>query len=671
MDMASFFRSMVSLPGKVTNEFINPDSVMRSHLRGAGSTVVAAAVDAKETAFDSTIVARRELGDATVAVGSLVARLATSVSGALRDGEFTTEGGFVGAIAGTPGRVSASEAAAAASAAAAEEDEKSLVSAENEDEDENSLALGRVVCLPRFLRPAHGAVILFVGGGPIGLWTALQLKLLRPLWRIVVAERYTQYLRSHVLRISAQSFDRIVPHPEARAFVTRLLGGRAAVSVRTTELERALRTLAEGVGVEIVIGEAVRALPLGAPGGGAYLAIPSRPPPPLPLSALSSPPGVQAALAAAGGADVRRTICGIGHHSEKLEQILTSASVIVACDGARSLCRRLLFGSAGGTGLREMQSLAHMVHVRYEAAGTTSRLSTLAATAVFSAMGFVGEEHVGRQRGNPAVTPCTLTLVVNEDALGFLRGGGSGGGTYSLAVAPWAPRLRDAVRLWLNAKSDLVNETRIVGSETVTAVHLSVYRAEAFVTYASRIAATRKSTIAATDTIACSASPASPVVPAELDGAPSTALSVNASEQMQVFVPPTDCAFALVGDAAFGVPYYRSLNNGLICGSELAIALSEHGSASGNSWRCGDSSPPLESYARAVDRLATQELAAARLKAKAFALASSGVFATHALSSDQGLLSPVSLVFDAARVERWRQAPLQVAVAPLVVVPQQ
>jgi len=29
----------------------------------------------------------------------------------------------------------------------------------------------------------------------------------------------------------------------------------------------------------------------------------------------------------------------------------------------------------------------------------------------------------------------------------------------------------------------------------------------------------------------------------------------------------------LVGDAAFGVPYFRSLNNGLVCGSELALKI--------------------------------------------------------------------------------------------------
>jgi len=649
--MRSQLRGATELPAKLNNEIANPDSMVRSKLRGAAAAAAASVADAAETAADSSTVVRRELGDATVAVGSLVARLATSVSGALRDGEFSAEsGGLVGSILRSPAGVDAAEAAAASAAAAAEEDgvfEEADEEAAALAEAEGQGGLGMVVRLPRFLRPSHGAVVLFVGGGPVGLWTALQLRLLRPLWRVAVAERHAKYVRSHVLRVSAASFERAVSHPEARAFVARLLGGRAAVSVRTTELERALRTLAQGLGVEVLVGEAVRALPLGTAGGGRWLVPPSQ----------------------------------TYTHSEPLQNLLTTASVIVACDGARSPCRRLLFGSggsgaadgAGASGLREAQSLAYMVHVRYEASGATRRLSALEAAAVFNAMGFVGEEYVGRSRGDPPVAPCTLTLVVSEDSLGSLRGGGGGGGgggAVALAEALWSPQLRDAVRLWLNAKRDIAGEVRVAGSEMVAVVHLSVYRAEAFVTYASRLAAARPLPSAAGG-----AFPAETAVAAELPGAaapqspaeavkgaagaspPAVAEQQLRAAQLQRLVPPPDCAFALVGDAAFGVPYYRSLNNGLVCGSELAAALSEHGSSSGNAWRCGAGSPPLEAYARFSERLASQEMAAARLRAKALAFASSGASVAHSLSSQRLALPAGSLVFDAARIERWRQWP--------------
>jgi hypothetical protein len=303
-----------------------------------------------------------------------------------------------------------------------------------------------------------------------------------------------------------------------------------------------------------------------------------------------------------------------------------------------------------------------MLHVRYEVAGTTSRLPALSAAALFKEMGFVGEEYVGRPRGSPATTPCTLTLVVSEDALGFVKA--AAGGNLAFADAPFSPRLRDAVRLWLNAKADLAGETRVPGSETVAVVHLSIYRAEAFVTYASHVAASlplpakaapEAAKLPAASVLSEEAAEVLPMAASEAAaGGESLASSADAprlpqQQLQQALAPPADCAFALAGDAAFGVPYFRSLNNGLLCGSELAAALSEHGSASGNAWRCGGGgSPPLESYARFVERLAGQELAGARLRAKALALASSGASAAHALPAGAS-------AFDAARVERWRR----------------
>jgi len=637
--MSNFFN-------KVKNEFVNSDSLMRSSLRQASENVKTTAANIAEAASDSTIVARRELGDATVSVGSLVARLATSVSGALRDGEFS-EGGLANSFLGSPSGVSAAEAAAA-SAAASNEDDGETTDIDDEGEDVDK-SLGRSVRLPRFLRPAHGAIIVIVGAGPVGLWTALQLKLLRPLWHVAMVERHKNYVRSHILRVSSQSFERVVPHPEARAFVARLLGGRAAVSVRTTELERALRAIVIGLGIEFITGETVRALPLGAHCNFAWL---------LPLnqgrgssnnaSSTSTASSSVASPTSGAGANpstlephlnASSNIAGL--YSQRLEFLLSRASVIVGADGARSPCRSILFNSVSG--LRDAQSLSFMVHVRYEVSGTTSHLSALQTAAVFNAMGLVGEEYVGKARGTPLITPCTLTLVVSEEMLGSLRRDGAlGDARPALEDIAWTPHLRDAVRLWLNAKADLVGEVRVLGSETVAVINLSVYRAEGFVTYASRIAASRSDM----KTASTSSSPSD------------FTNSVTKLDSTQKFIPPADIAFALVGDAAFGVPYYRALNNGLICGSELAAALSEHGSTSGNSWKCNESTP-LEGYARAVDRLATQEIAAARLKAKAFAVASSGASAAHSLSGQRLALPAGSLVFETSRIEKWRTTPLE------------
>ena len=239
-----------------------------------------------------------------------------------------------------------------------------------------------------------------------------------------------------------------------------------------------------------------------------------------------------------------------------------------------------------------------MVHVRYEVKGTATALKPVQAAALFNAMGLVGEEYVGKPRHG--ATPCTLTLVIDDESLlGVLKGATA----QPLAGALLETRLRTAITLWLNSKADLHEEIRVHGSEVITAVNLSIYCAQKYVTYASKIDATR-----------------------------SLPIDNDQSTQTQT-VLPEDVAFAIVGDAAFGVPFYRSLNNGLVCASELASALSNHGDAAGNAWRIDAThgSRPLEAYARFVDRLATQELAAARMRARTFLTASMGVATTHAL----------------------------------------
>lgn len=88
------------------------------------------------------------------------------------------------------------------------------------------------------------------------------------------------------------------------------------------------------------------------------------------------------------------------------------------------------------------------------------------------------------------------------------------------------PRLRKAINIWLNAKERFNGEKRIPGSEKLTALKLSAYRSRKFHGRYMRH-----------------------------NGAP-----------VDVF---------LVGDAAFGVPFFRALNNGIMCGSHLAHTLAK------------------------------------------------------------------------------------------------
>jgi hypothetical protein len=123
--------------------------------------------------------------------------------------------------------------------------------------------------------------------------------------------------------------------------------------------------------------------------------------------------------------------------------------------------------------------------------------------------------------------------------------------------------MRD-IRIWMNAKKKLFNEQS--RDEKLICVVLSVYSAPDFV-------AVRK----------------------KQDGS---------------------CPlYALVGDAAFGVPFYRSLNNGLLCGTQLSQCISTCLTSSPSDRHA--STDKYRSYARS---LSTREIRRAREKQSALSL---------------------------------------------------
>ncbi len=55
------------------------------------------------------------------------------------------------------------------------------------------------------------ADVVFVGAGPVGLWTAVQLKLASPQTKVLMLEKYTAYQRSHVLQVDQASYKVTLP----------------------------------------------------------------------------------------------------------------------------------------------------------------------------------------------------------------------------------------------------------------------------------------------------------------------------------------------------------------------------------------------------------------------------------------------------------------------------
>ncbi|MBA3816912.1 MAG: hypothetical protein H0X29_10440 [Parachlamydiaceae bacterium] len=90
--------------------------------------------------------------------------------------------------------------------------------------------------------------VIFVGGGPVALWTAIQTKLHVPQANILILEKYAEYQRIHNLFIDAASLNTTCQSPLLNHLVQTLKSSR---TISTKELEHALAVLAEKVGVVI------------------------------------------------------------------------------------------------------------------------------------------------------------------------------------------------------------------------------------------------------------------------------------------------------------------------------------------------------------------------------------------------------------------------------------
>lgn len=199
---------------------------------------------------------------------------------------------------------------------------------------------------------------------------------------------------------------------------------------------------------------------------------------------------------------------------KKLAKEYPDAKVIVGADGSHSVVHESIFGHQ----YQIHKPLKYIAEVKYEVKGKALPLNTF--TEMLPAETYTNHlvsEYVGREKNER--TPVSLRIFINEE-------------TYKKMINatfknPFKLSEKDKIESslyytinnWLTARAELAGEHRLENSEKITVTNLPVYASKEFVT--NRYSKT----------------------------------------------------WFLVGDAAFGVPYYRALNNGILCSSQLAKTI--------------------------------------------------------------------------------------------------
>lgn len=350
--------------------------------------------------------------------------------------------------------------------------------------------------------------VVFAGGGPVGLWTAVQTKLLNPSLNIVVLDKYSRYQRIHNLFIDPQSLRTSCEDPRLQRIIADFKSHR---TVSTLEIETKLSQLAEQVGI------------------------------------------------------VFRKGVNIQNPEEDLKEF-SSAKFIVGADGAHSVIRKFVSNDREMISDKTLHYIADFTFTDKKPPLSmleTAGLSCLAGNVIY-------EIH------NPKKQQTTLRTFISEDVYESMKDA-TRKNPKRLGDADLDPGLKNEYMTFLNHKyRDQVNTVLDLEEAMITTTRLGIYKSATF----TREEDNRK--------------------------------------------------WCLVGDAAFGVPFFRSLNNGFMCGTELASTISETTMPPQNKtpftfveksfmkmMKIGAKNRSLQSYEAFVEKLAFKQITLAKLKSGA------------------------------------------------------
>jgi 2-polyprenyl-6-methoxyphenol hydroxylase-like FAD-dependent oxidoreductase len=349
----------------------------------------------------------------------------------------------------------------------------------------------------------NGSEVVIIGGGPIGCWTALQVKRRLPHAQITIYERKPVYERDHVLTISRDSFFQwSTGGAEDNAFLQQIFAAQATCSI------------ASGFGT----GNAPPPVDLSGAGHNRLSAW-RRLPKVLDIRTIDFERILKASCTQLGVNFVYRRV-------ETPQEVMgqhPGCTTFIAADGAHSKMRTALLGP-DALWTRDIYPSLDFNYVSHGQARYL-RVNT------YDKLGHVYAENIGlEQNGRSAIN---LRLIVSRDEYDALPDA-----TFKapLIVTPDSPfwqacgpsrtygrTLKQDFYDLMQLRAQHANERPTDDPIRLTKVYLSQYVARRFATEVQQDGQTR--------------------------------------------------SWFLVGDAAMGMPFYRSINSGLILGAQLAYLL--------------------------------------------------------------------------------------------------
>lgn len=316
------------------------------------------------------------------------------------------------------------------------------------------------------------ADIVIVGGGPVGCWTAIQIKKRNPALSVQIYERHPEYQRDHMMSIRRTSLTRYSKRTgdaleqdlyrklslanNTAAHTDQKAQLRPVTHIRTQNMEQILKDHCTQLGIKIAYEK------IGAP------------------------------------QDVMR------RHPE--------CSLFVAADGAHSAMRNALLGPDSVI----KRDLLHSVDMKYDVKGQAKYLRE----PTYDKIDMVVVETIGREEDG--ISSVALRFLVDEETYNNIP---SATFKQPLKLLETTPEFKWRANQFQNLRAAFTGEEPLPNSERITKIKLSQYASKRFALVTED--ETRKS------------------------------------------------AWFFVGDAAMGLPFYRSINSGLLLGSQLGAILGD------------------------------------------------------------------------------------------------